>query len=275
MTVLLEARNLTVRRGARTVLAGVELTLEAGVCLGVIGANGSGKSSLLLALRGLLPSTGGLSLVGGDPRTLARGEVARRVAVVPQRFDFTFPYAVREMVLLGRAVRRRPWQPFSAEDHVVANAMIRRLGLEARADTPVDALSGGERRRVFLARALAMETPLIFLDEPTAGLDPPGQEELAAWIATVRAERRAAIVVSLHDMALAARLCDRVLGLAGGRQQFSGPTNAVLRPDSLKALFGIDWEVIERAGATPWILPVPPSASAPTGRLGAGAPEAP
>ncbi len=244
------ARELSIRRGSRIVVSGLDLELPAGECLGVIGPNGGGKTSLLLGLRGLLPAEGTLRLVDIDPRSVPRSEVARRVAVVPQRNEFAFPLPVSEMVLLGRAPYRRPWQGWSSKDRSIAGHWLERLGLAAQASRPVDELSGGERRRVFLARALAQETSVLFLDEPLAGLDPAAQEELGGLLEELRAERTRTIVVVLHDVGRLRSLCDRVIGICrDGAARDLGESELALDAATLEDLFGVPWlEAIREDG---------------------------
>lgn len=251
----IEADSVRVRRGASEVCAAVQLRVPVGSCQGIVGPNGSGKTSLLLALRGLLPIDGHLRLLGEAPAALDRSEVARRVAVVPQRSEFAFPYTVEDMVLLGRAPHRRPWQAFRARDREVVRSLLARLGLLALARARVDAISGGERRKVFLARALAQEAPVLFLDEPMAGLDPAAQAELCALLAALRQEHARTIVVVLHDLHQAATLCDRVAGLRDGRQRWDGPPAEVLTSARLEELFAVPWDEYRAASSAPRLLP--------------------
>jgi len=253
----LRARAVTVRRSGRLVVGGVDLALAPGESAGIIGPNAGGKTSLLLGLRGLLPAAGEISLAGLDPRGAPRSAVARRVAVVPQGNEFAFSLEVGEMVLLGRSPYRRPWQGWSREDRRIAARWLERVGLAAVAGRAVDELSGGERRRVFLARALAQETPLLFLDEPLAGLDPAAQEEIAALLGELRSERARTMVVVLHDVGRIAPLCDRVLGLAGGEVVIDGDVGAALDASRLERLFGVAWIEARRADGERLLVPRP------------------
>ena len=238
----LRVENLTVSREGTTIVSSVDLFLRPGELVGVVGPNGGGKTSLLLALRGLLPSEGELTLDGLDPRTASRGDVARRVAVVPQSNELAFSFSVEELVLLGRSPYRKPWQGWSSEDRETAGRWLDRLKLSSLADRSVDSLSGGERRRVFIARALAQETPFLFLDEPFAGLDPAAIEQTAEILEELVAEGTRGVLVVLHDLSWAERLCTRVLGLGCGRQLFCGAPTEVLSESSLEELFGVGWQ---------------------------------
>ncbi|MCA8961814.1 MAG: ABC transporter ATP-binding protein [Planctomycetes bacterium] len=239
---MIELREVSVERDGIVVVRGVDALVRTGEVLGVIGPNGSGKSTLLAGVRGLLPTRGVVRLNGRDLGGMSRAAVARTVAVVPQRMEFAFPYRVIEMVLFGRAPYRRPWQAYSAGDRELVREILERLGLDALANRTVDALSGGERRKVFLARALAQDTPILFLDEPTAGLDPAAQEELLFAVHALRRESERAVVMVLHDLRAAQRVCDRVIALKEGEVRFAGRPSEVVDISALRALYDVDWE---------------------------------
>ena len=251
----LHATGFSVRRGDRPLISGLNLDLPGGHCLGVIGPNGAGKSSLLLALRGQLFSEGGLSLGERDPRRCRADEVARTVAVVPQRNEFAFSMRVDEMILLGRAPYRKPWQGWGEEDRRVAWHWMERLGLQELASRSVDQLSGGERRRVFIARALVQETPFLFLDEPLAGLDPAAAEEIVELLTSLRQRQERTQVLVLHDVSRVGRLCDQVLGLGRGGIEFTGVPGGDLQPDMLENLFRIPWLEATSPGGQRSLIP--------------------
>ncbi|MEE8143272.1 MAG: ABC transporter ATP-binding protein [Planctomycetota bacterium] len=257
---MIEAKNLTVFRGERPICRNIELSVAEGSCHGVLGPNGSGKTSLLLGLRGLLPVSGSVNLAGVEPRCTPRTQLARLVAVVPQRMEFAFPYTVEEMVLLGRTPHRHPWEAFRDEDRRLVAEILERLGLAELSRERVDAISGGERRKVFLARALAQKTRLLFLDEPIAGLDPKAQEELVRLIHELRDQQGMTVVVVLHDVRLVARLCDGVLALKDGEAIWQGDPGEVMSGDSLEELFGVEWELYQHPEQPPvWISQGGPS----------------
>lgn len=251
----LRTADFSVRRGDRPLFSGLNLDLPGGHCLGVIGPNGAGKSSLLLALRGQLSSAGVLNLGAQDPRRCRADEVARTVAVVPQRNEFAFSMRVDEMILLGRSPYRKPWQGWSEEDRQVAWNWMERLGLQELASRSVDQLSGGERRRVFIARALVQETPFLFLDEPLAGLDPAAAEEIAELLTSLRHRQERTQVLVLHDVARVGRLCDQVLGLGRDGIEFTGVPGSDLQPDQLEVLFGISWLEATSPGGERSLIP--------------------
>ncbi|UTW09226.1 heme ABC transporter ATP-binding protein [Pseudomonas benzenivorans] len=238
---MLRAQNLAVRRGSRTVLQGIDLELRPGEVLGVLGPNGAGKSTLLGALCGELPADNGR--VWLDRRGLddwPGDERARRLAVLPQSSTLNFAFRVEEVVAMGRL----PHASGRLRDAQVVAEALRAADAEHLVGRSYLALSGGERQRVHLARVLAQLWPggagqSLLLDEPTSMLDPLHQHTTLQ--ATRRfAEQGGAVLVILHDLNLAARYCDRLLLLAGGRAHVQGTPEQVLRAEPLQAVFGLE-----------------------------------
>ena len=238
---MLRVENLHVRRGGKDVLAGIDLQLLPGEVLGVLGPNGAGKSSLLGGLSGELAAHQGQVLL--DDQELAHwsgAERAQRLAVLPQASSLDFAFRVEEVVALGRL----PHQTGRVRDEEIVNAALNAADVAHLSGRSYLALSGGERQRVHLARVLAQLWPgqpghNLLLDEPTSALDPLHQHVTLQAIRAF-ADRGAAVLVILHDLNLAARYCDRVLLLEGGRPYSLGTPTAVLRPEPLKAVFGLE-----------------------------------
>jgi iron complex transport system ATP-binding protein len=241
---LMAVDGLAARLGGRDVLRGVSLTVNPGEFVGLLGPNGAGKSTLMRAALGLIPAAGARSL-GGDPvARLAQMERARRAAWLPQEREIGWPVSVATLVGLGRAPWRPAFAPETAADRKAVAAAMARMDVARFADRPATALSGGERARALIARALAQQTPLLVADEPAAGLDPAHQIDLMECFAALAREGRGALA-SLHDLGLAARWCDRLVLLCDGRVAADGPPRVVLTPALLAQVYGvralIDW----------------------------------
>lgn len=218
------------------VLDDVTMHVDDGEVVGLIGPNGSGKTTLLQTLYGaLVPSSGHVDIDGIRVRSLAAAERARRIMVVSQEGTPELPIDVSDMVLLGRAPRRSMFQPYTREDHRIAAAALRRVNARDLADRSFTTLSGGEKQRVLVARALAQEADHLLLDEPTNHLDIRYQHEILALVAALRITT----VVVLHDLNLAARYCDRLVLLHHGRMVTSGTPDDVLRPDVIEPVYDV------------------------------------
>ena len=215
--------------GRRVAIEGVDLSLAPGEVVAIIGRNGSGKSTLLKVAAGILrPASGRVLLDGEDLAAIPARRAARSIAGVAQEEDVDFPYSVRDVVSLGRIPHSGAFARESDRDRAAVEAALAALDLVELAERPIPSLSGGERRRAFLARALAQEPAVLLLDEPTAHLD-LGHE--AALLAVVRALARArdvAVAIALHDLNLVGLVADRVVLLDGGRVQAIGPPIEVL-----------------------------------------------
>ncbi|MEZ4269782.1 MAG: ABC transporter ATP-binding protein [Myxococcota bacterium] len=234
----LAAQGLAHHYGQRAALADVSLTLEPGTVTAIVGPNGAGKSTLLRVLAGLQTASAGAVRVGGQPlESLSPSERARRIAFAGGEPALPFAWTATELVLMARAphLGRRLFE--TAADLALARAALADAGAEAFADRPVYELSAGERQRVFIARALCQDTPVLLLDEPTSHQDPAQAVALGALIRRLAAAGRAVACV-LHDLTLAARVADRVLILAAGRVAGAGPSVGILNADLLKSVYG-------------------------------------
>jgi iron complex transport system ATP-binding protein len=231
---LMEVQGLTVRRRGTAVLEDVSLRVAGGEVVGLIGPNGAGKTTLLRAALGLVAAEGLSSLAALPPRARAKA-----AAFLPQGREVAWPVAVEVLVALGRAPHRATAGGLSADDRAAVARAMARMEVAHLAGRSATELSGGEQARVLIARVLAQETPLILADEPTAGLDPAAQIATMEVFAALAAEGRG-VVVALHDLALAARHCTRIVALAGGRVVADGSPREVLAPGSVAHLFGIE-----------------------------------
>ncbi len=250
---MLNATNLcyVYPRGASRVLDGVSFSIARGTIVGLLGPNGSGKTTLLRTVAGLLqPTTGRVELDGQVVGQMARRDVARRIAVVPQETHAAFDFGVIDMVLMGRYPHLGPFALEGAADLEIAREALAATGTASLEQRTFSTLSGGEKQRVVIAAALAQEADLMLLDEPTASLDLRYQFDIAALLKRLNAGRGTTMIVSTHDLNLAAALCQSVVLLKDGRVLAQGPTARTLTVDAIRQLYDVDADVQfhERAG---------------------------
>lgn len=235
----LTARRVSVRLGARQVLTSVDLAIAPGEVVAIVGPNGAGKSTLLRALAGFVaPDAGGITLGSRDIGAIATAERARAIAYLPQDRIVHWPLSVEAVVGLGRLPHRRAGLAGAERDRLAVAEALKAMDVAAFAARSVTELSGGERARVLLARALAQEARLLLADEPTAGLDPAHALSLFAHFTRLAGEGRG-IAVALHDLSLAARFCHRVLMLRDGSVVAQGTPADVLTPANLARTYGV------------------------------------
>jgi iron complex transport system ATP-binding protein len=253
---LVEVRGVSFAYGARPALVGVSFGAAAGELVGLVGPNGAGKSTLLRLVAGLLaPAAGTVRLAGLDPHAVPRRAVARVCALVPQETQLAWPFTVREAVMMGRSARQGLLAIPDRFDRGAVEGALAACDLGALADRRLDALSGGERRRVFFARALAQEPRVLLLDEPTAFMDLAHQ--VAAMRMAAEATRAGLCVVAvLHDLNLAAQACQRLVVLSGGRIVAEGPPAEVLGAGRVQEVWGVEvWRGENGATGSPVVLP--------------------
>ena len=240
----LEFHDVTVAYGRRPVLWNVDLTVPGACLFGIIGPNGAGKSTLLKAALGLVPLAGGEVRILGAPLD----QVRSRVGYVPQResVDWDFPVTVTDVVLMGTYARlgwlRRP----GPRERSLAAECLDRVGLSDVADRQIGRLSGGQQQRVFLARALAQQADVYFLDEPMAGVDARSQERIFRVLSDLRAEGRLVVIVH-HDLRSVAEWFDAV-ALIDMRLVATGPVAAVLTPENLRRTYAGRLDVLDEIG---------------------------
>lgn len=243
----LAAEGLSVRLGGRVVLDGVSLELRAGEITAVVGHNGAGKSTLLACLAGLRkPGAGRVSLDGQAVLDLADRERARRIGFLPQTPEIAWRLDVRTFVRLGRTAHRGLFGE-TRRDAEAVDVALAATGIAALAERDVTTLSGGERARALIARALAGEPRWLLADEPLTGLDIGHQLDAARLLRQI-AETGAGVVATLHDLAFAAQIADRVVLLADGRVLADGAPAAALTPASLARAYGVEARWIDGAG---------------------------
>ena len=244
----LSAHDIQVRLGGKLVVAGVEASFQSGTVTAILGPNGAGKSTLLACLAGLRKPNGGrVGLDGADVLAMHARARARRIGFIPQTAEVAWAVEARILVGLGRT-------PFigssglSLEDAAAIDRAMDAAGVVELADRDVTTLSGGERGRVLIARALAGDPEWLLADEPLTGLDPGHQLDAGELFRAMAHEQGRGVIVTLHDLSLAARIADRIIVMAAGKVLADGPPSQALSPDVMARAYGVRARVIEGAG---------------------------
>ncbi|MBC7526756.1 MAG: ABC transporter ATP-binding protein [Chthonomonadaceae bacterium] len=244
MTELI-AENLGGGYRGKEVISETNFTVREGEFVGLLGANGGGKTTLLKMLLGLSSPMSGRVLLDGKPlREWSSRERAKRIAYVPQQEAQGFDFSVREIVSMGRYAYLQGQKGMTLTDFEEVNRAIDRLSLLPLAERPLTELSGGELQRVRLARALAQQSPLLVLDEPITHLDPAHGARLMTLLRSLvdnqEKGQRKGVLASLHDLNQASRYCDRILLLSEGKLLVQGTPQTVITHEYLEIAFGID-----------------------------------
>ena len=236
----LHVENITWRVEEHTILRDVAVDVAAGELVGVLGPNGSGKSSLLRCIyRALKPDAGYIALDGDNVWDLDAKEAARRTATVLQETPGEFEFVVWEMVLMGRTPHKSMFARENTEDHDLVESALAQVGMLSFADRSFSTLSGGEKQRVLIARALAQQARFLILDEPTNHLDVRYQLEILDLVRGLQVTT----FTALHDLNLAATYCDRLYIMAEGEIVAAGTPEDVFQPELLRRVFGVEAEV--------------------------------
>ena len=232
----LSASHLHWSAGGRQIVKDVSVDVAERECVGVIGPNGCGKSSLLRMLyRAVKPQSGKVTWLGRDLRDIPQRAFSRDVAVLTQEFSQVFDFSVHELVMMGRIPHQSAWQKVSAQDQQIVAASLEMVGCLHLIDSDFSLLSGGEKQRVLLARALVQQPRVLVLDEPTNHLDVRYQHELMALI---KKTGRAAIV-AIHDLNIAAQYCDRIYLMQDGQLLAQGSPQDVLTAENISSVYGV------------------------------------
>lgn len=242
--VKLKIKDCSFNYGSRPVLEKVTLEIKEGEMVSIIGPNGSGKSTLLRCIcRVLQPGGGAIYLNGKDAARLNSRALARLLGYVPQSGAEVFPLTVFEAVLLGR----KPYLNWvvGARDREIVTRILRFLKLEGFALKYLNELSGGEKQKVLIARALAQEPEVLILDEPTSNLDIKHQLEVLGFLQKLARQGKMTVVMVLHDLNLAARFSEQLILLREGKVFAAGPPPAVLNPDNLSAVYGVEVSIAQ------------------------------
>ena len=253
----LAAKSLTLAYGDRTIVDGLDPQIPAGRITAVVGANGCGKSTLLRALARLLrPQSGQVVLDGRDLHGRPTKEIARTLGLLPQSPVAPEGIAVADLVGRGRHPHQKLLARWSAHDYDIVAQALEATGTADLADRSVDELSGGQRQRVWIAMALAQETDILLLDEPTTFLDVAHQIEVLDLLTDLNRARGTTVVMVLHDINLAARYADHLFALRAGRLIASGTPRDVVTAELIRDVFDLDAHVVpDPVSGSPIVLP--------------------
>ncbi len=256
-TVALSCEAVSVAFNGRAALTEVDLEVPSGQLVALAGPNGSGKTTLLRSALGLVDGLRGrVSLLGEPLDSLSIRDRALRVAWVPQQESLNEDVPLNRYLLYGRYAHNGPFGREDAEDLAAVERILEQIGLADRGEESVLALSGGERQRAVLGRALAQGAPLLLLDEPTSHLDLGHQLDLLERVRSLVRAERVTVVAALHDLNLAARFADRIVVLFHGHKVADGPPEAVLSPELLARVWGVDAELRrDPASGLPYLFP--------------------
>lgn len=244
MNNVIEVKKLSAGYDKKIILDNVSFNVEKGEMVGIIGANGAGKSTLLKTMRGMLPKISGNVLVfAKDVETFSECDFAQHVAYLQQQVEVSFGYTSKELVLAGRYPYLKWWESESTEDEKIAEMCMEYTGVLEFADRPITQLSGGQKQRVLLAKVLAQKTPVLFLDEPTTGLDIVYQEEIFKFCQALCKAGKTVLMVA-HELNLAAKFCSRLLLIGDGKILADGVPLEVMDSDHLTRAYKVPVEVI-------------------------------
>ncbi len=251
--VTLKILNVSFKYNSIPALENVTFSVNEGEIISLLGPNGSGKTTLLRCICKLLkPHHGTILLDEKDLNIFKRSELAKLIGYVPQIEEATFPITVYEMVLLGR----KPYMKlrFSKNDLIIVDRVMKEVGIEYLAFRKINELSGGEWRKVIIARALAQEPKILLLDEPTNHLDLKHQIEILKLLRKLARERNVCIIMAMHDVNLALRFSDKVVVLNKGRIVFCGEPKQ-LSSDIIEKVYGVKVEILRDKRGSPIIIP--------------------
>jgi iron complex transport system ATP-binding protein len=241
---MIELNGVSVRLGGRVVVDDVDLDVGEGEWVGLIGPNGAGKTTLLRAVAGLVPFAGSIVLDGRHAGDLRRGEISRLLAIVPQEPSTPPWMTVGEYVLMGRTPHLGPLAKEGARDRQAAGSALARLDLGGYEKRRLGTLSGGEKQRVVVARAIAQEARIVLLDEPTSSLDIGHQQQALEMLDLLRASSGLTLVAAMHDLTLAAQYADRMVLLDAGRIVAEGAPADVLTEALIATHYGASTDVV-------------------------------
>ena len=261
--VLLSVDGVECRYGSVKILENVNFTVNEGDFVGIVGPNGSGKTTLLKSIsRTLKPYTGTILLDKTDVYSIKSIELAKQMAIVPQESNIGFSFTALDIVLMGRNPHMKRFQMESESDLNIVRKAMNRTNTWHLADRPINEISGGEKQRVIIARALAQEPKVLLLDEPLTHLDMINQLEIMDLVKELCVKERLIVLAVIHDLNLAARYCSSILLLKGAKIFAAGPVENVLTSENIKAVFRVD-AIVKKSLVTNslFVIPLTPQKS--------------
>ncbi len=247
----IETKDLKYSIGLTEILQGVSISVPKGKMIGIIGPNGSGKTTLLKHIYRALPPTKETVYINNrEIESYSYSESAKDITVVKQENSSDFDFTVEGMVLLGRSPYRRSFESFTKEDHEIAQKALKSIGMSDYAERSFNALSGGEKQRVLIARSLAQQADIYILDEPTNHLDVHFQWSLMSLIKNLGVT----VLGVFHEMNLAAHYCDELYVLSRGNVVAHGKPSEILTSELMSAVFGVNADVISLDDGCPYII---------------------
>lgn len=241
MDMIIDVRDLSFDYNRSPVLDGVDLRIRKGEVLGILGPNGCGKTTLLKNLnKNLQPHGGCVMLDGEDLKDLSKKDIARDIAVVPQSNEIRFAFTVQDIVTMGRMPFMGAFSGETSQDLGIVRDAMERTGILQFKDRHINTMSGGERQRVIIARALAQTPSVLLLDEPTLHLDISTQFDVLDLVRRLSEDEGLTVVIVSHDLSMAVRYCDRVMMLKDHKVFALGTPEEVLTPENMREVFNVD-----------------------------------
>ncbi|MGI6471540.1 MAG: ABC transporter ATP-binding protein [Candidatus Methanomethylophilaceae archaeon] len=241
---MLRTKDLSYSYKEKPVLENINFDLVQGEILGIIGPNGCGKTTLLGNLnKNLRPKGGCVMIHDTDLEDLKKKEIAREIAVIPQTNEIKFSFTVREIVSMGRMPFQEAFQGDSYDDIAIIDDAIEKAGISNMAERYINTMSGGERQKVIIARALAQTPKILLMDEPTLHLDISAQFDILDLIHALSKEEGLTVVIVSHDLSMAARYCDRIMMIHNHKIHDMGKTEDVLTSENMRTVFNVEAEL--------------------------------
>lgn len=250
-------KNLNFSFDEAPILKDINLAVETGKFYGILGPNGSGKTTLLRTIaKSLDIKEGSIFIDDQDLKTIGTKKLAREIAVVPQNTEIQFDFSVFDLVLMGRAPYLSRFATENAEDLRIAGQAMELTGIRELRDRSINTVSGGEKQRTVIARAITQQTGIILLDEPVSHLDIYHQIEILKKIKALNENRRITVLVALHDLNLAAAFSDYLILMNHGKIHSLGPPDKILKKETIKEIYGVDVDILKAPGnGRPYLIP--------------------